>query len=97
MTKPPPARPPARKSSAKEILRDVPLPPSEQPETSYKRLFETSQDGILVLDFETHRIVEANPGICLLTGLSRLRLIGADPESIAPLRALFQNGGSFFK
>ena len=97
MTKPPPARPPARKSSAKEILRDVPLPPTEQPETSYKRLFETSQDGILVLDSETHRIVEANPGICLLTGLSRPRLIGADPENIAPLRALFQNSGSFFE
>jgi len=92
MTEPPPAR----KSRAKEILRDVPLPPPEEAETSFKRLFETSQDGIFVLDFDARRIVEANPGICLLTGLPRAHLIGANPEGVAPLRALFQGKESFF-
>lgn len=74
----------------------MPLPP-QQEEVSYRRLFETSQDGIFVLDFGTRRIVEVNPGICLLTGLSRSHLIGANPESIAPLRPLFRNHVSFFE
>jgi len=89
--------PPVRKSSTKEILRDIPLPQTEEPEISYKRLFESSQDGIFVLDFNTRRIVDVNPGICLLTGLSRSRLIAANPESIAPLRAIFRSDGSFFE
>lgn len=89
--------PPVRKGSSKEMLRDMPLPPTEEPEISYKRLFETSQDGIFVLDVNTRRIVDVNPGICLLTGLSRSRLIAANPESIAPLRALFRSDGSFFE
>ena len=77
--------PPVRKGSSKEMLRDMPLPPTEEPEISYKRLFETSQDGIFVLDLKTRRIVEVNPGLCLLTGLSRSRLIAANPESIKKL------------
>ena len=89
--------PPVIKSSTKEILRDIPLPQTEEPEIPYKRLFESSQDGIFVLDFNTRRIVDVNPGICLLTGLSRSRLIAANPESIAPLRALFRSDGSFFE
>jgi len=79
------------------MLRDMPLPPAEEPEISYKRLFETSQDGIFVLDRKTRRIVEVNPGLCLLTGLSRSRLIAANPESIAPLKALFRSDGLFFE
>src|ERR1035437_8505027 len=30
-------------------------------EIRYRRLFETAKDGILILDFETGRIVDANP------------------------------------
>jgi PAS domain S-box-containing protein len=88
--------PPIRKSTTKEILRDMPLPPTEEPEVSYSRLFETSQDGIFVLDFQTRRIVDVNPAMCLLTGISRSRLIAANPENIAPLQALFRSEGSFF-
>jgi PAS domain S-box-containing protein len=93
MTKPPPVR----KASAKDFLRDRPLLPRKEMETQYRRLFETSQDGIFVLDFSTRRIVDVNPGFCLLTGLSRFRLIGANPESIAPLQALFRSDGAFFE
>ena len=89
--------PPVRTRSSKEMLRDMPLPPTADPEISYKRLFESSQDGIFVLDFNTRRIVDVNPGTCLLTGLSRSCLIAANPESIAPLRALFRSDGSFFE
>jgi PAS domain S-box-containing protein len=48
------------------------------------------------LDFHTRRIVDVNPAMCLLTGISRSRLIAANPENIAPLHALFRDDGSFF-
>jgi PAS domain S-box-containing protein len=35
----------------------------KESELLYRRLFETAQDGILILDFETGNIVEANPFI----------------------------------
>ncbi|MFM8831642.1 MAG: PAS domain-containing protein, partial [Spartobacteria bacterium] len=55
--------PPATHRISVEVPRDMPLPPPVEPEVSYKRLFETSQDGIFVLDFHTHRIVEVNPAM----------------------------------
>jgi len=35
----------------------------KESEMSYRRLFETAQDGILILDFESGKIVDANPFI----------------------------------
>jgi PAS domain S-box-containing protein len=35
----------------------------KESELRYRRLFETAQDGILILDFETGKIVDANPFI----------------------------------
>jgi PAS domain S-box-containing protein len=84
------------KISSTEILRDISLPSQEGEENHYKRIFETSQDAILVLDFKTHRILDANPGMCLLTGLSKAHLIGAKPESILSLQTLFGPEGAFF-
>ncbi len=33
----------------------------EESETRYRRLFETAQDGILILDADTEQIEDANP------------------------------------
>jgi len=84
------------KITSAEILRDVSLPNQEREENHYRRIFETSQDAILVLDFKSHRILDANPGICLLTGLSKAHLIGAKAESVLSLRTLFGAEGAFF-
>lgn len=35
----------------------------KESEIRYRRLFETAKDGILILDFETGSILEANPFI----------------------------------
>ena len=35
----------------------------KESELRYRRLFETAKDGILILDFETGTIVDANPYI----------------------------------
>ena len=45
-------------------------------EVRFRRLFETAQDGVLILDATTHRILEANPFIAELLGVSRSELIG---------------------
>jgi PAS domain S-box-containing protein len=45
-------------------------------ETRYRRLFETAQDGILILDEETARITEVNPFLIDMVGYSRQDLLG---------------------
>lgn len=44
----------------------------------YLRLFETAQDGILILDYSTGKIEDANPFITDLLGYSRQELIGKE-------------------
>ena len=47
-------------------------------EQRYRRLFETARDGILIIDFNTGEIVEANPFMETLLGYSRDELVGHD-------------------
>ncbi len=56
----------------RETGRDV-------PGTRYRRLFETAQDGILILDEKTGDIIDANPFILALLGYSRGEIIGKKP------------------
>jgi PAS domain S-box-containing protein len=49
---------------------------SGESELRFKRLFETAQDGILLLDGTTHEILEANPFMAELLGCSRVQLFG---------------------
>src|SRR5512139_1311456 len=45
-------------------------------ETRYRRLFETTKDGILILDADTGRITDANPFLQNLLGYSHAELLG---------------------
>ena len=45
-------------------------------EMRYRRLFETAQDGILILNFETGQIEDANPFLIGMLGYSREELVG---------------------
>lgn len=45
-------------------------------ETRYRRLFETAQDGILILDEKTGNIIDANPFILTLLGYSSEDILG---------------------
>jgi PAS domain S-box-containing protein len=47
-------------------------------ETRYRRLFETAKDGILILDAESGKIVDANPFIKALLGYSHDELLGKE-------------------
>jgi PAS domain S-box-containing protein len=47
-------------------------------EIRYRRLFETAQDGILIVDAGTGRVLDANPSLAALLGYSRSELVGKE-------------------
>jgi len=54
-------------------------------EERYRRLFETAHDGILIVEPQTGRIVEANPFMTTLTGRARAELVGTLLWNIGPV------------
>ncbi len=54
-------------------------------EMRYRRLFETAQDGILILDFTTGLIQDANPFITNLLGYDKQELLGKELWEIGPM------------
>ena len=55
-------------------------------ETRYRRLFESAQDGILILNRKTGEITDSNPFIETLTGYSKEELIGKPLWNIGFIR-----------
>ncbi len=64
-------------------------------EARYRRLFEASRDGILILDGETGRIVDANPFMTALTGYSREDFVGEFLWEIGPFKDTGASKASF--
>jgi PAS domain S-box-containing protein len=64
----------------KDSTCDLPYQPTEQgleaSEIRYRRLFETAQDGILILNAETGQIDDANPYLTDMLGYSHAELLG---------------------
>ncbi|WP_396190105.1 PAS domain S-box protein, partial [Flavobacterium sp.] len=50
----------------------------KEAEVRYTRLFEAAQDGILLLDYPSGIVHDANPYICQMLGHSREELIGKE-------------------
>ena len=55
-------------------------------ELRYRRLFETAQDGILILNAETGQIDDVNPFLTDLLGYSREQLLGNKLWDIGPFK-----------
>ncbi|MDD5702223.1 MAG: PAS domain S-box protein [Dehalococcoidales bacterium] len=55
-------------------------------EVRYRRLFETAQDGILILDAETAQIEDVNPFLVDMMGYSRQEFLGKDLWEIGPVK-----------
>jgi diguanylate cyclase (GGDEF)-like protein/PAS domain S-box-containing protein len=55
-------------------------------EIRYRRLFETAQDGMLILDAVTRKITDANPFLMELLGFSRDELLGKELWQIGLLK-----------
>jgi PAS domain S-box-containing protein len=53
---------------------------------SYRRLFETAQDGILILDAGTGQVVDANPFMKALLGYSQEEFLGRKLWDIGPFK-----------
>ena len=66
-------------------------------ESRYRRLFETAQDGIFILNADSGRIVDVNPYLMDLMGYSYNELVGKALWEISPLSDLAANKKSFLE
>ena len=57
-------------------------------EARYRRLFETAQDGILILDATTGQVVDANPFMQVLLGYSLEEFLGKKLWEIGPFKGI---------
>jgi len=64
-------------------------------ETRYRRLFETAQDGILILDAENGQIVEVNPFLITMLGFSRDQFLGKKLWEIGLFKDIVANKDNF--
>jgi PAS domain S-box-containing protein len=55
-------------------------------ETRYRRLFETAQDGILILDADTGCITDVNPFLVKMLGYSHVEFLGKQLWEIGPFK-----------
>jgi PAS domain S-box-containing protein len=60
-------------------------------EERYRRLFETAQDGILILEAETGRVTDANPFLVNLLGFSRSEMVGKTVGELSPFKDFVSN------
>ena len=67
----------------------------QQSETRYRRLFETAQDGILILDADTGFITDVNPFLAKLLGYSHAELLGQQLWEIGPFKNIAAARASF--
>jgi PAS domain S-box-containing protein len=60
-------------------------------ELSYRRLFESAKDGILILDVDTGRINDVNPFLFKLLGFSRNEMVGKTVGELSPFKDIESN------
>lgn len=60
-------------------------------EQGYRRLFETAQDGILILEADTGRINDVNPFLVKLLGFSHSEIIGKTVGELSPFKDVLSN------
>jgi PAS domain S-box-containing protein len=69
----------------------------EESETRYRRLFETAQDGILILDAGTELIEDANRFILDMLGFSIDEIVGKKLWEIGPFRDIEASQSAFLE
>ena len=60
-------------------------------ELSYRRLFETAKDGILILDADTGRVNDVNPFLIKLLGFSHDEMVGKTVGELSPFKDIVPN------
>jgi PAS domain S-box-containing protein len=66
-------------------------------ENRYRRLFETAQDGILILEADTGQITDVNPFLVKLLGRTREDLLGKRIWEIGPFKDIAASQAAFEK
>jgi len=69
----------------------------EESEIRYRRLFETAQDGILILDAETELVEDANPFILDMLGFSIEEMVGKRLWQIGPFMDIEASQSAFLE
>ena len=64
-------------------------------ELRFRRLFESAQDGILILDARSGKITDANAFMCGLTGLEAAELVGKELYEIGMYKDIEENKAAF--
>jgi len=64
-------------------------------EEKYRRLFETAQDGILIIDADTGKITDVNPFLMDMLGYPREELLGKELWEIGPFKDIEASRGAF--
>ena len=64
-------------------------------EMRYRRLFEAAQDGILILDAHTGRVIDANPFLLELLGYSLDEFLGKAIWDLSPFRDILATEEAF--
>jgi PAS domain S-box-containing protein len=64
-------------------------------ELGYRRLFEATKDGILILEAETGRITDANPFLIGMLGFSHGELVGTPIWELGPFKDIVSNKTRF--
>ena len=72
-----------QEAGAEQALRDS--------ELNYRRLFESAQDGILILDADTGRVNDVNPFLIELLGFSHAEMVGHTVGELSPFRDIVSN------
>jgi len=86
-----PAGTPKNPAEEKDRLAEL----TQASEEKFRRLFETAQDGILLLEAGTGVITEANPFIEKLLGYTRAEIVGKKLWEIGPFKDRSASQGAF--
>jgi PAS domain S-box-containing protein len=81
------ARTEVAETRSEEAIRDS--------EIKYRRLFEATNDGILILEADTGRISDANPFVIGMLGFSHSELVGTPIWELGPFRDIVSNKAKF--
>jgi PAS domain S-box-containing protein len=66
-------------------------------ETRYRRLFETAQDGILILDADTGQITDANPFLMEMLGYAQEEFLGKELWELGPFKDIAASKAAFLE
>lgn len=69
----------------------------QKSEKRYRRLFEAARDGILILDYQTGKVVDANPFLTEMLAIPKTELVDKQLWELGFFRDIIQNKANFLE